>query len=135
MGRNLSGRGSLAFTGLSVSVVLALAASCAAADRHREAAPKPRAALTVDVVMFGGPSTRDGGMAVTNRPVARANVTANDTSGRKTTALTGADGLATLNLIPGMYTVFSTTCGDRTGQQILLKAGTPARLQVVCAIP
>jgi hypothetical protein len=112
---------------------LALAA-CTNGGGHSQSPAHSPVALTVYVGLFGGPARPGGEMAMSNSPAERVNVTATSAAGRTSTATTDASGRATLRLMPGRYTVFSTYCG--TGRQtISLSAGEPAQLQINCPIP
>jgi hypothetical protein len=73
-------------------------------------------------------------MALSNSPAENETVTAVDGAGRKSVARTNADGLATLSLAPGRYTVFSTYCG--TGpHHVVLTAEQALRVQIDCPVP
>ncbi len=92
------------------------------------------ATLTVHIGLYGGPLRPDGRMALSNSPAANENVTAVDAEGRRSTAPTDADGVVTMRLAPGRYTVFSTYCG--TGpHHVVLTADRSARVQIDCPIP
>jgi hypothetical protein len=120
-------------TSVSMPVLLALAACTNGGGHSQSPAPSP-VALTVHVGLFGGPARPDGGMAMSNSPAERVNVTATSAAGRTSTAMTDASGRATLHLAPGRYAVFSTYCGPGP-QTISLSAGEPAQLQIICPIP
>lgn len=92
------------------------------------------ATLTVHIGLFGGPARPGGGMALSNNPAQGENVTAVDAGGRKSVARTDADGIATMRLAVGRYTVFSTYCG--TGpHHLMLTEHRTTRVQIDCPIP
>lgn len=92
------------------------------------------ATLTVHIGLFGGPARPGGGMALSNSPAENENVTAVDAAGSQSRTRTDANGVATLSLAPGRYTVFSTYCG--TGpHRAVLSANRTTRLQIDCPIP
>ncbi|HZC72534.1 MAG TPA: carboxypeptidase-like regulatory domain-containing protein [Jatrophihabitans sp.] len=92
------------------------------------------ATLTVHIGLFGGPAKPGGGMALSNSPVANENVTAVNAAGRQVTAQTDADGVATMTLRPGRYTVFSTYCRVGTHHAVLA-ANKAAHVQIDCPVP
>jgi hypothetical protein len=92
------------------------------------------ATLTVHIALFGGPMRPDGGMALSDSPAGSENVTTVDAAGRKIRARTNADGVTTLRLKPGRYTVFSTYCGTDP-RHVVLSAAHTVRVQIDCAVP
>lgn len=92
------------------------------------------ATLIVHIGLFGGPARPGGGMALSDSPAENENVTAVNAAGDKSVARTNADGVATLTLTPGKYTVFSTYCG--TGpRHVVLATGQIVRVQIDCPAP
>jgi hypothetical protein len=89
--------------------------------------------LAVHIGLFGGPARPGGGMAASNAPQPNAIVIATDDAGRKWSARTGQDGVASLSLPIGRYTVSSTSCGSP--QRIAVETGKRAYAQIACAIP
>jgi hypothetical protein len=72
-------------------------------------------------------------MADSNAPQPNAPVRVVDDTGRKWSATTGQDGVATVSIPAGEYTVSSSSCGSP--QRVTVVAGKRAYVQVVCAIP
>ena len=92
------------------------------------------ATLTVHIGLFGGPVRPSGGMALSDSPAENENVTAVDAAGNRSVARTNANGVATISLTPGRYTVFSTYRG--TGpHHVVLTAEQAARVQIGCPLP
>jgi hypothetical protein len=92
-----------------------------------------QAKLTVHIGLFGGPMRPNAGMALFNSPAQGANVTAVDSRGSKHVARTDGNGMATMLLESGAYTVYSTYCG--TGpHQVVLTAGQVTRVRIDCAV-
>jgi hypothetical protein len=131
MDRKQAERGSL--TWLPTMVFLALAAACNNAGGHSESSARSPVTLTVHVGLFGGPPGPDGGMAVSNSAAARVNVTATNAVGVQSTAKTNSNGRATMRLMPGQYTVFSTYCGTGV-QTVSLTANRSEQMHIICPI-
>jgi phosphatidate phosphatase APP1 len=95
------------------------------------------AALTVSVGVYGGPlNPNTGTEANIGTPIPNTKVTVTDSAGRTVMTTTGSNGLATLPLIPGRYTVSSELCGSGgTAQPVTLSTTSSTRYQVVCPIP
>lgn len=72
-------------------------------------------------------------MADSNAPQPNAPVNVMDDTGRKWSAKTGRDGVATLSVPAGHYTVSSSFCGSP--RRITVVAGTRSYVQVACPIP
>jgi hypothetical protein len=112
-----------------VGVLLGSTTSCTG----RDADASQGATLRVHIGLFGGPATLDGKMALRNSPAPNENVTAVNEVDQESTGLTDADGVATMNLAPGRYSVFSTYCGGSTS--IALVANKTSRVRIDCPIP
>ena len=107
----------------------ALLAGCAGGHKG---SVTPLSTIAVHVGLFGGPLRPDGGMAESNAPQPDATVTVLDDSGRRWSAKTGQDGVASVSVPAGQYTV-SSVCGSP--QRVTVLAGKRAYVQLTCAIP
>jgi hypothetical protein len=108
---------------------LAVLAACTS-GQHRSASQL--SGLQVHVGLFGGPARPDGGMADSNAPQPNATVTLVNGTGRKWTANTGRDGVASFSVLPGEYSVTSLSCGP---QSVTIRASQRAYIQIRCDIP
>jgi hypothetical protein len=89
--------------------------------------------LAVHVGLFGGPERPDGGMAESNAPQPDAAVSVRDSTGHTWRATTGRDGVATIPVPAGRYTVSSPFCAGP--QRVTVVRGQRAHVQVACTIP
>jgi hypothetical protein len=90
--------------------------------------------LIVHIGLFGGPARAGGGMALSNSPAQNENVTAVDAGNRNSVARTNADGVATLRLASGRYTVYSTYCGT-SPHHVVLTIHAVSHVRIDCAVP
>lgn len=89
--------------------------------------------LDVHVGVFGGPLLPDGKMAASNAPRAGATVKVSDGAGHRWTATTGQNGIASMTVPAGRYTVTSSSCGPAQHANAL--AGKTSYVQIQCDVP
>jgi hypothetical protein len=120
-----------------LATIAAVLTGCTSGNSGPAASPSRSAVhlgrLAVHIGLFGGPVRPGGGMADSNAPQPNAIVIATDDAGGMWSARTGQDGVATLSLPIGRYTVSSTSCGSP--QRIAVLTGKRAYAQIACAIP
>jgi hypothetical protein len=90
--------------------------------------------LRVHLGLFGGPARPDGSMALSNAPDPSAPIVLTGRDGTTQTRRTHRDGIATFSVLPGRYTVESTTCGHGP-QSVVIRANRLARVEVRCDVP
>jgi hypothetical protein len=121
---------------LGIPTVAAVLAGCASSHTGggtpASTPPAKVGLLAVHVGLFGGPPRRDGRMAASNAPDPDTAVSVMDATGRTWRATTGRDGIASVSVPAGRYTV-SAPCG--APRRVSVLASKRTYVQVACDIP
>ena len=110
---------------------LAVLGACASSQDGSAAVSS---ALRVHVGLTGGAVRPGGGEALSNASQPDVTVVVVNSTRQRWTAKTNQSGVADFSVPPGEYSVTSPACGPGP-KPVTVKAGQPAGIQVVCAVP